>query len=361
MRWMLIACLGCTSPAGSLPSTLDAEVVDARTDAPLDQPVDMAERQDVVLTDAEAVDAAPFDAGSLDAGSFDARLADAESRDAGPAECARYSAATVVARLPGVAFAEISGIAASRQSPDVLWVHNDSGNAPAVFAIDTTGQIRARVPLPESAADLEDIAIARCPTAERQCLFVADIGDNRAARDAVQIFVVPEPPVPAAWDEEDTIVDGIITLRRTWPDGPQDAEALVVAPDGDRLWIISKVEEGPSAVVGSDTRTPQAELRRVTAFAAPGIAVPMGQMITGADLHPDGERLAVRVYTGSYEYRLPGGDLAALSDAVPRRISLGPLSEPQGEAIAYAAGGDAIWTASEDPTGEQPLHRYVCE
>lgn len=358
MRWMLIACLGCTSPTGSLPSTSDADVADARTDAG-DLPVDMADRRDAVL-----IDAAPIDAGSLDAGSFDAHpvdASDAEPPDAGPSGCARYGAATVVARLPGVAFAEISGIAASRQSPDVLWVHNDSGNAPAVFAIDTTGQIRARVPLPESAADLEDIAIARCPTAERQCLFVADIGDNRAARDAVQIFVVPEPPVPAAWDEEDTVVDGIITLRRTWPDGPQDAEALVVAPEGDRLWIISKVEEGPSAVVGSDTRTPQAELRRITTFAAPGIAVPMGQMITGADLHPDGERLAVRVYTGSYEYRLPDGDLAALADAVPRRISLGPLSEPQGEAIAYAADGDAIWTASEDPAGEQPLHRYVCE
>jgi hypothetical protein len=86
-------------------------------------------------------------------------------------------------------------------------------------------------------------------------------------------------------------------------------------------------------------------------------------MITGADLHPLGGRLALRVYTGIYEYRLPpGGTLADLPAAERREVTLGPLSEAQGEAIAYDARAGALWTMSEDPQARlpQPLHRYAC-
>ena len=45
------------------------------------------------------------------------------------------------------------------------------------------------------------------------------------------------------------------------------------------------------------------------------------------------------------------------------RPTYGPLSEPQGEAIAYDASGTGLWTVSEDPEGEepQPLHHFRCE
>lgn len=310
-------------------------------------------RPDAARTDAGANDASPRDAAT---DVMDSHIGDAAVMPG----CAAYTAAIEVARLPPDTLAEVSGIAASRQSPGVLWMHNDSGNAPAVYAIDTAGQVRMRVPLPATAQDLEDIAIARCPTAERWCVFVGDIGDNRRVRDAVRIFVVPEPPVPAEWDGGDRIVDGIVTLRRTWPDGAQDAEALVVSPAGDRLWIFSKVEDAPTQIVSSNTVDLRGELAEITTFDAPGVAVPMGRMVTGADLHPDGERLIVRVYTGSYEYVLGASGLAGLADRSPRTVSLGPLSESQGEAIGYAADSDSIWTVSEAPGGGQPLHRYDC-
>lgn len=325
---------------------------------------------DLGVLDADLIDARLADLGVLDAASrldaaMDASLdaaPDAGERDAAPDAaappgCRGYARPVVAGQIEGDVLAEASGIAASRQSPGVLWMHNDSGNAPVLYAVSEAGVVRAQVPLPD-ATDLEDVAIARCPAAERWCIWVADIGDNLEARDAVRIFIVPEPPIA----DGEIIVDGITELRRTYPDGAHDAEALVVAEDGQRFWIITKVDGGVSQVFSSTPGAgPRGGLDEIARFDAPGVAVPMGRMITGADLHPSGQRLAIRVYTGSYEYWLGDEGVAALQTATPRLVSLGPLSEGQGEAIAYAADGDGLWTISEQPGGGQPLHRYACE
>src|SRR5688572_2095098 len=54
---------------------------------------------------------------------------------------------------------EISGLAASRRHRDVLWLHDDGGNPPRLFAVSTRGQRRATFRLegvPKT--DWEDIA-----------------------------------------------------------------------------------------------------------------------------------------------------------------------------------------------------------
>ena len=54
-------------------------------------------------------------------------------------------AGTLVGTTPGTvtapALREVSGIATSTDQPDVLWVHNDSGDSARVFAIETTGAL----------------------------------------------------------------------------------------------------------------------------------------------------------------------------------------------------------------------------
>src|SRR5215207_9736579 len=37
---------------------------------------------------------------------------------------------------------ESSGLAISRRSPDILWTHDDSGGAPVLYAVDTSGRKR---------------------------------------------------------------------------------------------------------------------------------------------------------------------------------------------------------------------------
>jgi len=102
----------------------------------------------------------------------------------------------------------------------------------------------------------------------------------------------------------------------------------------------------------------------VAEVSSPGIgAVPLGRMITGADLHPSGQRLVLRTYVGVHEYVLEAPSaLASLVIVPPTLVALGPLSEPQGEAVAYDGTGSGLFTVSEDPDGapHQPLHHYPC-
>src|SRR4051812_16997325 len=55
----------------------------------------------------------------------------AESAFAGP---------TIAGQLASPPRLETSGLAASRRNPDLLWVHDDSGGASALYAVTTRGE-----------------------------------------------------------------------------------------------------------------------------------------------------------------------------------------------------------------------------
>lgn len=260
------------------------------------------------------------------------------------------------------ALVETSGLVASPSRPGILWMHNDSGDAARLYAVGTDGRARGRLTLPGEAVDWEDLAAAPCPDGSGPCLWIGDIGDNAAGRPHVSVLATPEPQT-----------DGERRAGQVWrfpvvyPDGARDAEALVVSPAGDQFWIIEKKEEGPVRVFGHPgplTDGVSATLEVSPPFEPPGIDLDRGRMITAADLHPSATRLLVRVYTGTYEYRFGAGqgpmDLGAIT---PQVVALGPLSEPQGETVAYDETGRGVVTVSEDRERQpgQPLHYYPCE
>ncbi|MBU0553751.1 hypothetical protein KJ940_19925, partial [Myxococcota bacterium] len=306
---------------------------------------------------------------ALDAGRPDAAIEDAADTavalDAARAtRCEGYRAPAILGTLPE-ALGEISGLVASRQNPGVLWAHNDSGDAAVLYALNEAGQLLGRLRLPGvEAIDFEDIAAGPCPDGPF-CLWVADIGDNDLSREDAALHLVAEPqlggPIPFA--ERDA--SALWTRPIRYLGGAIDAEALAVSPDGATAWIFEKREgdvarafpfEGPLTAEGITTLSP------LPAFAAPGVAIEMGKRITGAALHPSGQALLIRVYTGSYEYRFEGGQgVADLADLTPTLVALGPADEPQGEAICYRGGGRGIFTASEakDDTPSS-LHFYAC-
>ena len=274
-----------------------------------------------------------------------------------------YGPVTEVGHLAHGALIEQSGLVASRTHPQTLWTHNDSGDGAWIYALGTDGADLGRFMLSGiDAYDFEDIAAARCPQGDGQCLWIADIGDNARRRDEVVIYVVEEP-VPTPGEGEISVG---WQFHFQYEGGPRDAEALLVAPAGDRLWIIDKVEGTPTGVFVADTLQDKmlAELRRQTEFDAPGVPIAMGQLVTGADLHPSGRRMVLRVYTGIYEFELPAPeDFDTIAAIEPTRVTLGPLAEKQGEAVAYSASGRDIYSVSESITGEpgEALHIYSCQ
>ena len=137
-------------------------------------------------------------------------------------------------RGPGLR--EASGLAVSRRVPGRLWALNDSGQ-PVLFALDSRGSVTGQVRL--TGADVEDweaMAVGACGTAS--CVYVADIGDNRAGRSHVTIYRLPEPEAASGTA---AVAD---VFHATYPDGAQDAEALLVAGDG-RVHIVTKGRTGP--------------------------------------------------------------------------------------------------------------------
>ena len=89
---------------------------------------------------------------------------------------------------------EVSGVAASHTQPPLLWVHDDSGGAPAVYAIRPDGNLVATYVVDGTTnTDWEDIAVGPGPRRDTSYLFIADIGQNGDLHDHVTVYRVAEP------------------------------------------------------------------------------------------------------------------------------------------------------------------------
>ena len=257
---------------------------------------------------------------------------------AGP--CAAYDPAATRAGSVPRELRELSGLAASRRHPGVLWAHNDSGNAFVLFALRTDGRVLSAFPLRGAApVDIEDIAVGPCgPASTRACVYLADTGDNRATRARVQVLRVEEPAA----------LDGSV-LRATplpfsYPDGAQDVEALLVEPRTARVFVVSK------------SFTSLGDAYRLDGLGTPagGRAVPVATLqapvfdalTTGGDVHPEGTRVLLRTYSGVWELRSP--DARTLEEVLATRPTAVPTATlPQGEAVAYDRDGLGYTLAGE--------------
>jgi hypothetical protein len=271
-------------------------------------------------------------------------MAGVESLRVLDAACNEALVSSSIGRVATPELDEISGVVASRQYDDVLWVHNDSGGAAQVTALSHDGTPLGAVDVAGTAVDWEDIAIGPGPDGT-DWLYVADIGDNLTIRSTVTIYRFPEPPPR----------DGLVTpevIEATYEDGSMNAEALVVDPEGV-MWIIGKVDPSPAPIYRYDESA--AVFRRAGEFD-PGPAP--GFLVTGADLSVDGTVLAVRTYVDVQLFELGDRSLEALGDVERCSVLVFEELPPngQGEAVALTPDGAAFLTISE---GASPsIYRY---
>lgn len=236
------------------------------------------------------------------------------SPDTSAGPCAVASGPVALPDIP-----ESSGLAVSRRNPGLLWSHNDSGNAAVLFALDTAGRVRGRVSVPIRTRDWEDISAARCPSGD--CLYIADIGDNKATRRQVQIYRVSEP---AAGDSSTASPD---VFNATYADGPHNAEAMFVVDMN--LFVITRDRTGivyratmPTSGGGDLIFQPVAQL---------GLAA-----VTDAEAFRDGASVVVRTSHEAVLYRT--ADLIRGNNRPYFRIPIDGFREPQGEGIAIDGG-----------------------
>ena len=247
---------------------------------------------------------------------------------------------------------EASGLAASRRHAGVLWLHNDSGGEPEVFAVDSTGAVLGRVRVTGAEnVDWEDIALGPCPAGE--CLYIADTGDNGERREAVTVYRIPEP------DPADTATPPAERFRLRFPDGPRDAEALFVTPDTPdaRVYVVSKGRTSPVTVYRAPTPLPADTTALLEPVAQLTDAAPFGLLqVTAAGATPDGRRVVIRTYVNLQLYRLDDDGLVPIGAP----FDLRPLEEPQGEAVDIRADGTVLLASEERGGKAGPISRLAC-
>ena len=227
---------------------------------------------------------------------------------------------------------ESSGITFSQRRDDVLWTHNDSGDTPRLFAVDTAGRDLGTFPVdPAKAVDWEDIASASIDG--KPCLIVADTGDNQRKRGDATLYMIEEPDIGT-----DRVARVIRTLPFTYEDGPQNCEGLGVAPDEQVFYLATRGNEGQRKLYELPFTGTVARL--VTTLAA----LPH---VTAMDISRD-SRYAVFLTQDNtaLEYRREAGESWRRAFARPPRTLELPEAV-QAEAIGYHPDGDALYVTSE--------------
>ncbi|MCW2949957.1 MAG: hypothetical protein JWN41_970 [Thermoleophilia bacterium] len=230
---------------------------------------------------------------------------------------------------------EVSGVAVGRAHPSILWVHNDSGDRPRIFAIRTDGSLVGEIQFDGALAhDWEDIAIGPGPRAagDAPWLYTADIGDNGYLRRSIQLYRTPEPdPLSRRVRPEK------ITLH--YPDRQaRNAETLLVDPRTGDVTIVCKLDRRADVFTISrdELDAGGGSLHAAGSFALQGRA-------TGGDVSPDGSTVVVRTYERVYVFaRRPGQSVA---DALRGTPSEG--AAPPSEAVTFSSDGGSLISIDE--------------
>jgi len=235
---------------------------------------------------------------------------------------------------------ETSGLARSTRDAALFWTHNDAGNAPELFAVDTAGRLVQRVRVTGAQlVDWEDIDTGPCDGG--RCLYIGDIGDNDGERGQVTVYRIPEPAEGAQTTEAAS------AFHARYPDGPKDAESLFVHPDGT-IYVVTKGRDTPVALyrwrpsAAGETVT----MERVREL----LPAPRNQLdrVTAATISPDGRWVGIRSYRQLFLYRTD--DLLG-SGGPAATIMLG--GQEQGESLVLDDDASA-WVTSEAEGGGVP-------
>ncbi|GAB2772570.1 hypothetical protein GCM10027020_27240 [Nocardioides salsibiostraticola] len=198
---------------------------------------------------------------------------------------------------------------------------NDSGDVGRTFVVDlATGETVGGVTWGE-ATDVEALA----PTPDGG-LLVGDIGDNSRSRDSVELVRVGFARGEATGEEA--------RYRLTYPDGSNDAEALLVHPVTGEVLVATKgIFSGELyAAPKSLDELPEGDAGVLTPVAQ------VGSVITDGAFFPDGEHLILRDYSSATVYTYPGLAKVGTFDLPEQEQGEGIAVNPEGGVFVSTEG-----------------------
>ena len=276
--------------------------------------------------------------------------------------CPEFDPPIAVGTVAHASLTEISGIAASRLNPGVLWAHNDSGDSARLFAMNTAGSHMGMFYLDgATAVDWEDMAIGPGPVLGQDYLYVADMGNNDLNRSVVTIYRVPEPSLAGYTLPAQATLSGVVAFPVQYPNNVRhDAETLLVDPRTGDILLVTRDRAGTERTfvylypVAQQTPGVLGTLVLVAELPSSPIA------IKGGDVSADGQWVILRRHSttttasGRLYYRAPGTVIESAFAGTPCLVNM--AAEPQGEAVAFTAAGTGFFTVSEGAA--QPIYYH---
>lgn len=231
---------------------------------------------------------------------------------------------------------EVSGMVDSRTQPGNLWVQQDGGSPPELALLGYDGKLKGKIAIPTAQnIDWEDMSSGPGPQANVNYIYVGDIGDNNSEYSSRTVYRFPEPA------NLTTSIKQVERITYRYPDGPRDAEAMLVDPQTRDIYIISKRE----------TRVRLYRLKYPQNINEVSVAEALGELplsvVTGAAISTDGTEILLRTYTNIYYYKRKDGQ--SLPDAIQLQEgrTLPYRLEPQGEAVCFDREAKGFYTLSE--------------
>ena len=249
---------------------------------------------------------------------------------------------------------EASGLCVSRSNPNILWSHNDSGHPNRIFPIGTKGDNFGHFVLTNAGTrDYEDICIGPGEKSGVNYIFLGDIGDNHAQYNYIVIYQFEEPSTEGLDSAQVNYIEAedITRYEFTYPDGPRDAETLMIDPWTKDLYIVSKrdyrsVVYRAKYPFNSEERT---ELEKLA-------QLPFNWAVAG-DISADGTKIAIKDKNNIYFWQRNQSE--SVVDALQRKPEKLPyILEPQGESFGWSESGEQYFTLSEQ-SGIYPPDVYA--
>ncbi|WP_107038419.1 hypothetical protein [Brumimicrobium mesophilum] len=248
---------------------------------------------------------------------------------------------------------EASGLAVSRSNPSALWSHNDSGHPNRLYAVGDKGQNLGYFFITGAGSrDYEDICIGAGPENGTNYIYLADIGDNDAQYGYIVVYRIKEPDA-SQLDSAGVHylnVNDIERMEFTYPDGPRDAETIMIDPTTKDLYFVSK-RDYRSIVYRASYPQAIGERTELEKLAQ----LPFNWAVAG-DISADGSQIGIKVKTKIYYWERNPQE--SIIDALQRQPETLPYTlEPQGESFAWTEDGSGYFTLSEQ-SGTPPNVYY---
>ncbi|WP_305952677.1 PE-PGRS family protein [Emticicia oligotrophica] len=238
--------------------------------------------------------------------------------------------------LPNFVLDEASGLCDSKSMEGKIWVNEDSGNPSILHLLNHNGRYEGNIQLPFPNRDWEDMTIVKNPIDGKNYVYIADIGDNAATyNNEYYLYKFIEPK------SINETVTNYERIKFSYPDGSRDAEAFLVDPQTNDIYIVTKRE---SKVKIYQLSYPQSiEIKQTAEF----IKEVDNKFITSGEISTDGKEIVLKSYLATfYWYRKSNESIESVFSRNADKV-LSIRQEVQEEGVCFEKNGKGIFSIGE--------------